>query len=284
VVCGVVAISWFGLSIPGLTNGNFAGGSLAGWSSLGSTFAVGTQGNIAPIGGSFQALIGSGSDDDETPSVRKLVKPRAHRAHRSRTISAKHPINPKSGDPDFVDVPEATLETALGLAAGAIGAALPHNGAPTNGSVLYQTFAATAGSTLSFNWNFATNEDIPTDFDAALYSLKVGSNPASVFELADTSETGLVNQDPGLASNFATMTGYHLQNVSLPVTGTYTIGFLSMQTEDDEVASATFISNVTVNGNAIPTQTPAPATWSLGLLGLGMLAIYSGVRKFRQAA
>jgi hypothetical protein len=281
VACGVVAISWFGFSVPGLTNGNF-NGSLAGWTTVGSASAVGTEGNIAPVSGSFQALIGSGDDDDTLARKSSAGHPHISR-RRSLAPRPSHAPNPKAGDPDFPDVPEASLESVLGLAPGAIGVALPNNRTPTDGSVLYQTFSAAAGSTLAFYWNFATNEEIPSPYDAALYSLRFGSNQANVYELADTTETGLVDEDPGGASNFAAMTGYQLQSIVLPSTGTYTIGFISMQTGDNDVSSATFISDVTLNGSSIPATTPAPAAWSLGLLGLGFLAIYSGVRKFRQA-
>ena len=176
---------------------------------------------------------------------------------------------------------EATLETTLHLPAGAIQAALPNNYVPTNGSAIYQTFTATAGSTLSFNWNFATNEKIPSQYDAALYTLQVGSSPAQVFELADTTQAGVVNVAGTGASPFAMMTGYKTTTVVLASTGTYTIGFVSMQTQDDSVASATYISNV--QGGSSISAAPAPAAWSLGLLGLGFIAIYSGVRRLRRA-
>jgi hypothetical protein len=39
---------------------------------------------------------------------------------------------------------------------------------------------------------------------------------------------------------------------------------------------------VQVSGGA-PLPTPAPAAWSLGALGLGFIAIYSGMRKLRPA-
>ena len=90
-----------------------------------------------------------------------------------------------------------------------------------------------------------------------------------------------MNLDAGASSPFATMTGYKTTSVILPSTGTYTIGFISMQRLDDAVASATYINNVQVG--ASPSQGPAPAAWSLGLLGLGFIAIYSGMRRLRRA-
>jgi len=286
VVCGLLAIAWAALSLGTLVNGNFATGNLSGWNVLGSAFAVQAQGNILPIGSAYQALIGSGKDSlgDVVPALR-FGKPgavhRIARAARPRSAAAHHPANPKSNDPDYTDVPEATLESALNLPSGAIQAALPNNYLPTDGSAMYQTFTANAGDTLSFSWNFATNEEIPSQYDAALYSLQVGTNQAQVFELADTTQSSVVNQDAG-EDPFTNMSGYATKTVALTVTGTYTVGFISMQTGDDAVSSATFISNVqTFSGT--PITTPAPAAWSLGLLGLGFIAIYSGIRGLRRA-
>ncbi len=288
VACGLFAVAWAALSFGPLANGNFAAG-LTGWTMLGSGSVVGAQGNIVPPVGNYQAQIGSGKDSGAGGGVVPafgFAKPgsghRSARGAQSKSATpANHPGNPTPNDPNFADVPEATLEAALNLPAGAIATALPNNYAPTNGSAIYQTFTGTAGTLLSFNWNFATNEKIPTQYDAALYSLQVGSNQAQVFELADTTQAGIVNLDAGAASPFATMTGYKTTSVILPSTGTYTIGFISMQTLDDTIASATYINNV--QAGASPSQGPAPAAWSLGLLGLGFIAIYSGMRRLRRA-
>jgi hypothetical protein len=285
-------VAWAALSLGPIANGNFATGDLTGWNTLGSASAVGTQGNIVPPTGSYQAQIGSGSDSAGgaggdggggtavVPAFGFARRVSGHRSARA-AAAANRPGNPAPNDPNFADVAEATLETTLNLPAGAIHATLPNNFAPTNGSAIYQTFTATAGTTLSFNWNFATNEKIPSQYDAALYTLQVGSNPAQVFELADTTQAGVVNVAGTGVSPFTMMTGYKTATVVLPSTGTYTVGFISMQTQDDSVASATYIGNVQGGGSISPT--PAPAAWSLGLMGLGFIAIYSGVRRLRRA-
>ena len=285
VACGFFVVAWAAYSLVGpIVNGNFATGDLTGWNTVGSASVVGTQGNIVPPTGSFQAQIGSGSDNGGGESVVPafgFAKPGSvHRSARAPRPAVNHPGNQTSNDPNFADVPEATLETTLNLPAGAIHVALPNNYVPTNGSAIYQTFSATAGSTLSFQWNFATNEELPTQWDAALYSLQVGTNAAQVFELADTTQTSVLSQAAGTSSPFTWMTGYKTTTVVLPSTGTYTVGFISMQTGDDSVSSATYVSNV--QGGSAPA-TPAPAGWSLGLLGLGFIAIYSGVRRLRRA-
>ena len=284
VACGLFVVAWAALSLGPIANGNFATGDLTGWNTLGSATAIGTQGNIVPAVGSFQAQIGSGSDSSGGTALVPafgFAKHASGRRSARAAAAANRPGNPAPNDPNFADVAEATLETTLHLPAGAIQAALPNNYVPTNGSAIYQTFTATAGSTLSFNWNFATNEKIPSQYDAALYTLQVGSSPAQVFELADTTQAGVVNVAGTGASPFAMMTGYKTTTVVLPSTGTYTVGFVSMQTQDDSVASATYISNV--QGGSSISAAPAPAAWSLGLLGLGFIAIYSGVRRLRRA-
>jgi len=274
-------VAWAALSLGPLANGNFGTGDLSGWTSLGSASVVGTQGNIVPPAGSYQAQIGSGSDNSAGGAVVPafgLARPGSgHQGARA----AKHPGNPTANDPNFADVAEAALETTLNLPAGAIMTALPNSFAPTNGSAIYQTFTGTAGTTLTFDWNFATNETVPSQWDAALYTLQVGSNQAHVFELADTTQSSVVNVVGTGASPFARMTGYKTTSVALPGTGTYTIGFISMQTGDDSVSSATYIGNVQVGGS--PSPTPPPAAWSLVLAGLGFIAIYSGVLRLRRA-
>lgn len=284
VACGLVAMVGAALSLGAINNGNFASGSLAGWSSLGGASAVGTLGNIVPTAGNlYQAQIGSGKDSADAGGGGAAVgalgfnKPGA--IHRSSLAARfKHP----AARIDFADVTVGTIETTLNLPTGAIAAALPNDYPPTFGSVIYQSFSATAGTTLSFDWNYATNERIPSQYDAALYSLQVGANPAQVFELADSTQTGAVTVAGTAGNPFAFMTGYHTTSVVLPSTGTYTVGFISIQTEDDSAASATYVSNVQ-GGTSPPPQGPVPATWSLGLLGLGFIAIYSGVRRLRRA-
>jgi hypothetical protein len=274
-------------SLPGtLTNGNFSSG-LTGWNVAGYAAAVGTQGNVVPVSGTTQGLIASGDNNcpsDETDPKHAALSFFNHPkgATAARTKSGKS-ANPKPaytcGSVTVADVAEATLETDLNLPSGAIHTALPNNFAPTLGSAIWQSFTATAGSTLSFSWNFATNEVVPTQWDAALYSLQVGSNPAQVFELADTTQSSILNKSTGASPTFTLMTGYATVNIPITVTGVYTIGFISMQTGDDDVSSGTYISSVQNGSGVVPPTTPIPATGLLTLTGLVlMMAFFSGRR------
>lgn len=228
------------LAITGIVNGNFNTGNLSGWSSAGWANVVGPQGSvIPPSGAAHQALIASGDE--------------------------------------YTGIAVGDLESNLNLPAHAIHAALPNNGDPTVGSAIWQTFTATAGSSVSFNWNFATNEEIPTDYDAALYTLRAGSSPAQAFELADTSQSSVVNHSAS-GSPFETMTGYRTVTIPITTTGTYTIGFVSMQTEDDEVESGTYITNVTVGATAV-----VPTMSMRGLSILGVLLMVTSALLLRKS-
>lgn len=286
VACGMFAVAWAALSLAPLANGTFATADLTAWNTLGNGSVVGAQGNIVPPVGSYQAQIGSGIDQGSGSGGNLLVPTFGFAKPGSDHLSGRTaPSKLPTAKIAFAnDVTEANLETALNLPAGAIATALPNDLAPTDGSAIYQTFSALAGATLSFNWNFATNEKAGQKYDAALYTLQVGSNQAQVIELADTTQLTPSSLAAGAASPFTIMTGYKTASVNLPFTGAYTVGFISMQTDDNVVASATYIDNVqVVGGSPAPIQGPAPATWSLGLLGLGSITVYSGIRRLRKS-
>jgi len=256
VACGLFILAWAAFAQDTLQNGTFGTGDLTGWTAQGTANVVLTQGGIVPPAVTSQVEIASGHDAGTLDGA-------------SNT---------------FADVPFANLNSPLGLAAGAFAAALPAGyTAPTNASAIYQTFTALAGATLSFNWNFATNEAIPTPNDAAICTLlQPGATNALVVGLANSQTSSFTSAG---ASPFLHMTGYQTVTTTLTTAGSYTLGFISLQTNDDRKSSATYINNVTlIGGSPGPRPTPAPAAWSLGLLGFGFVAIYYGVRRLRRVS
>ncbi len=109
-----------------IANGDFETGTLASWDSIGSTkaltgFAVGTP----PPCGAFQGGVSSG---------------------------ATGPFGPSS-------ITVGPLEAFLGVSSGSLNALTPPN-AVTVGSAIRQTISVAAGDTLSFDWNFLTDEPV----------------------------------------------------------------------------------------------------------------------------
>ena len=264
VSCGLLLLAWAALSVPPgvIGNGNFGSGDMSSWTTLGTANAVGTQGNIVPTNGdTYQAEIASGKD----------------------SLSTTCGTYTGGGTNNFTDVTVAALNSALTLAPNAFANALPASFSsftPLCGSAIYQTFTGVPGNAVSFDWAFATGEKVPTPHDAAFYTLlEPGASQAQVTELTDTQNGTFQNGTAG--SPFLHVTNYTHVSITLPSTGTYTIGFVSLQAGDDSIASATYISNV-VGGSPLP-PTPVPATWYLALLGLGVIAVFSGVRRLLRA-
>lgn len=259
--CGLFVLAWAAFAQDSLVNGTFTSTLTTGWTLQGTATIVGAQGNIVPLTGANQVQIASGTD-----------------------------VNQFDGAPNtqaFPDVSVAGLETALNIPSTVtIAAALPSvYGTPAYGSAIYQTFTALAGATLTFNWNFATNETVHVNLDnAALYTLQApGAATAQVFELADNSSAFTFQATTGTTA-FQQMTGYSTVTILLPTAGTYTLGFIALQTTDDNKSSATYINNVTLTGGRPPAPTPVPAAWSLGLLGFAFIATYSVVRRLRRVS
>jgi hypothetical protein len=122
------------------------------------------------------------------------------------------------------------------------------NGNATQGSAIQQTFTANEGDTLTFDWNFLTNEETPSSAnnDFAFYTIDL--NPAGV-ELADTTSPDLLSTP---AVNFIEETGYQTATITIPQSGTYTLGFGVVDTGDDIVNSGLLVDNVTLIRNQTP--------------------------------
>jgi len=162
------------------------------------------------------------------------------------------------GGEDVLGGPNAAeIEAALGISG-----LLPSN--TYEGSYIYQEIYVQAGSTLSFDYNFFTNEDYEDElYDIAFVSL--GSASGGFINLfAD-------NNDAFLASNvggYENMTGLTTFSAVSSVTGTYKLGFGIIDTQDEIVQSAIYLDNVVVSA------VPEPSTIALfsvcGLLGVAI--------------
>ena len=160
---------------------------------------------------------------------------------------------------DTGSVSDSSLETFLGLTPGMLD--VLGNGDATVGSAIKQDISVQAGEILTFDWNFLTDETLPTPppyyHDFAFYSIV----PATI-ELADAFDP-LV----GSSTSFNGETGYSTKSFIFAATGTYTLGFGVANSGGDTLFdSALLVDNVSV----VPVP-PALLLLGSGLAGLAVL-------------
>lgn len=146
------------------------------------------------------------------------------------------------------------LETFLGLAPNSL-----TNQGVTVGSAIRQSVALNAGDTLSFDWNFLTDQNPgSTDYnDFSFFTLG-----GTLISLADTFTPTV----PSLFSPFAYETQYTSFTYTVPSTGSYTLGFGVANVGDTAVNSGLLVTNVQ------NTPVPEPLTLFGSLAALGLLA------------
>jgi len=128
------------------------------------------------------------------------------------------------------------IETFLGLSTGT----LTNQGA-TEGSAIKQIVMANAGDTLSFSWNFLTDQDPdPTYDDLAFFTLNNSL----------TKNTNIPNT-PSF-SVLAKETEYQSFSYTISSSGIYTLGFGIVDRGDTTVNSALLVDNVQIQSSAVP--------------------------------
>ena len=210
-------------------NGGFESGDFSGgWIPIGNSSIVTDAYGVTPTEGEFQALITtrSGSVPD--------------------TCSQFSPVCLES----FLELPVGSLDTLV--PEGVI-----------EGSAIKQTLTVQAGETLSFSWNFLSNEtlfdDDPTTFnDLAFVSIGMVEKIADTFDLVGSSNT-----------RFHQESGYRTFSYTFTEAGTYLfgIGVLDAEDSNDFFPSALLVDNVEIQ------SVPEPMTilGSFVALGLGAL-------------
>lgn len=129
-------------------------------------------------------------------------------------------------------------------------------GTPTNGSCIYQDITVSAGDTLTFDWNFLTDElnEDPQYNDFAIFS--IATDP---YLLRDKNTPPYIFFPP--MSAFDGQTGWATQSHVFSIAGTYRLGFAVFNVEDTGHDSWLLVDNVIV---------PEPAClliWPVLLLG-----------------
>ena len=138
----------------------------------------------------------------------------------------------------------------------------------TGGGGISQTFSLGSATTLSFIWDFQTNETTPSSFNDAAYVVIDGTATL----LADTKSALFVGA-PG--NGFNEKTGYQTFSIGLGA-GSHVLSFVVTDVGDTVVDSGLYVDGVTTGGTV-------PEPGSLALLGLGLVGVVA-LRKRKHAA
>ncbi|MBD2533287.1 PEP-CTERM sorting domain-containing protein [Nostoc flagelliforme FACHB-838] len=181
-------------------NGNFETGTFSNWRTIGDNRIETAALGTGTSEGTFQALLTTGA-------------------------SASGGAVEQADIEEFLNLPSGLLDNIA-------------NGDVTEGSAIKQTFTANAGDVLTFDWNFLTNEGIPSFFnDFAFFSV----NPFAL-ELADTNSPFSSTSAVG----FNQETGFQTITVGIAQSGTYTLSFGVVDVSDSVVDSALIVDNIQV--------------------------------------
>lgn len=222
LIAATVGLMFTSSAMAAITNGGFSGNSLAGWNTLGD---VTTQ-----SGGAF--LTTASLFDDDFPE-------------EAGTFNA-------SGISAY-DIASGGFEAFAGLNAGD----LDTPDFAFEGSLLTQTISINAGDTLSFNWNFFTNEGVAPDY--AFVAIN------GVISVLAPAQSALI---PSVPYDFSTGASVFSQTFSAASSVTLAFGVVDLS--DYGVTSALWLDNV-----ALTAAVPEPETYAMLLAGLGFIVASS---------
>lgn len=133
-------------------------------------------------------------------------------------------------------------------------------GTPTNGSGMSQVLTVAAGDTLSFDWNFLTDElnETATFNDFGFFTI---SGTAFLLASRNSSTFNLVSPPAG----FDGQTDWQTQSYTFASAGTYTLGFGVFNVGDTGHNSVLLLDAITI---------PVPEPSSFALLTAGSLAVF----------
>ena len=223
-----------------ITNGSFETGDYTGYTTTGNASVEQESGLFEPpTNGTFEALI-------QTTTT----------------------VPPSGGGGSPVSV--AALDSFLGT-----GTALETNPSGfTNGSAFKQTFSATAGSSLSFDTNFLTNEltngtgNPDQAFAILLNNTSIAASPSEGTPPQATQSANAL--DP----IFFNETGYSTTTFGasdFTSTGSYTIEFVVLNAGDESVDSGLLVDNLVLTlgpgGGGGGGAVPLPASFWAGIIG-----------------
>jgi len=134
----------------------------------------------------------------------------------------------------------------------------------------------TAGSTITFNYDFLTNDSAPpnghNDFAFITLTGNTGNTPIVTDEV-----TSLQTPTTGVGNPFVLETHYQTYTININTTGNYTLGIGVVDGTTFDTSSALLVDNISVNPGA---AVPEPSTIGLIIAGAGsFLAARRRLRK-----
>lgn len=154
------------------------------------------------------------------------------------------------------------VEAFAGLSVGALD--IDPGQQALEGSAARHSLWVDAGDTLSFDWNFLTNEG--GQADQAFVAVN-GAVVTLAQALASTTT------QPGLLG-YAAQTGWGSFSHTFTASGSFTVAMGVVDTAGFDTSSALQVRNL-----AVTTAVPEPESYALALLGLGLLGL--GARRFK---
>ncbi|MEL7313960.1 MAG: S8 family serine peptidase, partial [Cyanobacteria bacterium J06559_3] len=206
VVAEVLPENWLQTS-PGLGS-SFETNDFNGWETIGNARIETANFGVAPPDGDYQALLMNSSSEASDPPV-----------------------------------PVTELETFLGLNPGDLDEL--SSGTVTEGAAMKQTVTVSAGTELTFDWNFLTNEGSSSTYND-LGFITIASATSDV--LANTNSPLVASATP-----FQQETGYETFTYTFATAGTFTVGLGVADVTDGVVDSGLLIDNLTYSGNRAAT-------------------------------
>lgn len=263
VLCTAVAVL-AGLAVPtaaeaAILNGGFED-DLTGWEAIGEYRVETSTFGSEPVEGSSQAFLSTafneviGFDENQNEIVGGDAVPVTF-------ISGFESLN---------------LEEFLGLSTFFGDESLDSlaTAEPIEGSAIKQTFTASAGETLSFSWNFLTDESTGQaasddftypDFNDFAFAMIQSESDNKLFSLADT-----ISNFSNSSTSFGKETGFNTFSYIIPTTGSYTLGIGVV-----DVGEPTRVSGILVDKVEAVPETSSTTTSALGMLFLGAWWIVS---------
>jgi hypothetical protein len=261
------------------TNGDFGTGDLTGWNTAGFTYVDGTD----SVGQSYP-----------------------HPANTPNEAQVATFDNETYYNNSYQDISPSSLETQLGLTSGSLESKNPNfasGSGVVSGSGISQTVNLQAGDTISFNYDFLTNETPgSTKYDDFAFFQANSADYTSPLETIASVANSSFNQTT-TAPDFLYDTGFKTYSFTVPTSGAYTIsvgatnvGTGSTGGDSDTFPSAILATNFTATGassdpSAVtaaafdpPAAVPEPSFTPgiLSLLAVGSILHYQRRRKQQQ--